>query len=90
MQFLPLIINKKEKEDSKELASIINSLKQNNAETNELVSSSSIILRLITGQTVPGSAELLNKSFSLEEFTVYLYYEFLIERIIKDYLDNGQ
>lgn len=90
LQFLPLIINKKEEEDSKELASIINSLKQNNAETNELVSSSSIILRLIAGQTVPGSAELLNKQFSLEELTVYLYYEFLIERIIKDYLDNGK
>lgn len=45
--------------------------------------SSSVILRLIQGDKVNGASTLLNKQFSLEEFAIYIYYELLLEGIIK-------
>lgn len=91
LQFLPsLTTDKMKKVNSRKLSNIIKVCRQSCAGLNDLVSSSSIILRLIAGQTVAGSSDLLNKRFTLEEFATYLYYEFLIERIIKDLLDNGQ
>lgn len=66
----------------KKLSTIIDTVKPNGSHIKECYTSSSILLRLILGEKIKRSEVLMNKQFSLEEFTVYLYYELLIERII--------
>jgi hypothetical protein len=70
----------------KRLNSIIEMIKPYIQDKNTaLHTKSSIILRLVNEETVIGASSILNKTFSLEEFASYIYYELLIECIIKKF-----
>lgn len=46
-------------------------------------SNSSVLLRLINKKTVPEAKQILEAQFTVCEFGIYLFYEFLVERLIE-------
>lgn len=69
------------KRTSKKLKTIIANISPN-VERGMIYSKSSVLLRMLQGEHINRETDILNATFSPQEFAAYLYYELLVEKII--------
>ena len=78
-KIIRLLIGDKDEKKRKKLSKIIEELMQSGCEFKDDCSETSVILLMTKGGNEGGAGDLM---LPIREFAVYLYYEFLTERII--------